>query len=81
MNDSRPCLGTVNFPGDPGASSGGPLQAIVTDKPEPCADRADSGSRKEWSMQEIKGIARVKFLPGKLEEWKRLTETRRCAGT
>ena len=25
-------------------------------------------------MQEIKGIARVKFLPGKLEEWKRLTE-------
>ena len=32
-------------------------------------------------MQEIKGIARVKFLPGKLEEWKRLTETRRCAGT
>lgn len=24
-------------------------------------------------MQEIKGIARVKFLPGKLEEWKRLT--------
>ena len=25
-------------------------------------------------MQEIKGIARVKFLPGKLAEWKRLTE-------
>jgi quinol monooxygenase YgiN len=25
-------------------------------------------------MQEIKGIARVKFHPGKLEEWKRLTE-------
>jgi hypothetical protein len=25
-------------------------------------------------MQEIKGIARVKFLPGKLGEWKRLTE-------
>ena len=25
-------------------------------------------------MNEIKGIARVKFLPGKLEEWKRLTE-------
>ena len=25
-------------------------------------------------MQEIKGIARVKFFPGKLEEWKRLTE-------
>jgi quinol monooxygenase YgiN len=25
-------------------------------------------------MLEIKGIARVKFLPGKLEEWKRLTE-------
>ena len=25
-------------------------------------------------MKEIKGIARVKFLPGKLEEWKRLTE-------
>lgn len=24
-------------------------------------------------MQEIKGIARVKFLPGKVEEWKRLT--------
>jgi hypothetical protein len=22
----------------------------------------------------IKGIARVKFLPGKVEEWKRLTE-------
>lgn len=25
-------------------------------------------------MNEIKGIARVKFLPGKLQEWKRLTE-------
>ena len=25
-------------------------------------------------MHEIKGIARVKFLPGKLEEWKRLTK-------
>ena len=25
-------------------------------------------------MKEIKGFARVKFLPGKLEEWKRLTE-------
>ena len=25
-------------------------------------------------MLEINGIARVKFLPGKLEEWKRLTE-------
>jgi quinol monooxygenase YgiN len=25
-------------------------------------------------MKEIKGIARVKFLPGKLEEWKLLTE-------
>ena len=24
-------------------------------------------------MNEIKGIARVKFLPGRLEEWKRLT--------
>jgi len=25
-------------------------------------------------LKEIKGLARVKFLPGKLEEWKRLTE-------
>ena len=25
-------------------------------------------------MDEIKGIARVKFHPGKLDEWKRLTE-------
>ena len=25
-------------------------------------------------MQEIKGIARVTFLPGKRDEWKRLTE-------
>jgi quinol monooxygenase YgiN len=25
-------------------------------------------------MEEIKGIARVRFRPGKLEEWKRLTE-------
>src|ERR687884_1727927 len=25
-------------------------------------------------MDEIKGIARVKFLPGKVEEWKRLSE-------
>jgi quinol monooxygenase YgiN len=25
-------------------------------------------------MQEIKGIARVKFRPGKVHEWKRLTE-------
>ena len=32
------------------------------------------GSRYDRSMDEIKGIARVKFLPGKLEEWKRLTE-------
>jgi hypothetical protein len=24
-------------------------------------------------IQEIKGIARAKFLPGKLEKWKRLT--------
>ena len=24
-------------------------------------------------MEEIKGIARVKFHPGKLDEWKRLT--------
>jgi quinol monooxygenase YgiN len=30
--------------------------------------------RKEPTMDEIKGIARVKFHPGKLEEWKRLTE-------
>jgi quinol monooxygenase YgiN len=28
----------------------------------------------EAEMQEIKGIARVKFHPGKVEEWKRLTE-------
>ncbi len=27
-----------------------------------------------FRMEEIKGIARVKFLPGKVEEWKRLTE-------
>ena len=27
----------------------------------------------EGTMKEIKGIARVKFLPGKVEEWKRLT--------
>src|SRR5437764_605491 len=26
------------------------------------------------AMEEIKGIARVKFHPGKVEEWKRLTE-------
>jgi len=25
-------------------------------------------------MDEIKGIARVRFFPGKLDEWKRLTE-------
>ena len=25
-------------------------------------------------MDEIKGIARVKFHPGKVEEWKRLSE-------
>jgi quinol monooxygenase YgiN len=25
-------------------------------------------------MDEIKGIARVRFFPGKIEEWKRLTE-------
>jgi hypothetical protein len=30
-------------------------------------------------MDEIKGIARVKFLPGKVEEWKRLTEQARRA--
>jgi hypothetical protein len=27
-------------------------------------------------MKEMKGIARVRFLPGKLEEWNRLTD--RC---
>lgn len=30
--------------------------------------------RTEAPMDEIKGIARVKFHPGKLEEWKQLTE-------
>jgi quinol monooxygenase YgiN len=30
-------------------------------------------NKKETSMDEIKGIARVKFHSGKLEEWKRLT--------
>ena len=30
--------------------------------------------RKGATMHEIKGIARVKFHPGKVEEWKRLTE-------
>jgi hypothetical protein len=30
-------------------------------------------------MKEIKGIARVKFIPGKLEKWKRLTEMKRAA--
>jgi len=29
---------------------------------------------KESAMEEIKGIARVKFHPGKVEEWKRLTQ-------
>ena len=29
-------------------------------------------------MHEIKGIARVNFLPGKVEEWKRLTEQAIC---
>src|SRR5258705_11206073 len=29
---------------------------------------------KGATMDEIKGIARVKFHPGKVEEWKRLTE-------
>jgi hypothetical protein len=27
-----------------------------------------------FQMNEIKGIARIKFFPGKVEEWKRLTE-------
>jgi quinol monooxygenase YgiN len=30
--------------------------------------------RKAATMDEIKGIARVKFHPGKVEEWKRLSE-------
>jgi quinol monooxygenase YgiN len=30
--------------------------------------------RKGATMDEIKGIARVKFHPGKVDEWKRLTE-------
>src|SRR5678815_870594 len=30
--------------------------------------------KRSDQLKEIKGIARVKFLPGKLEEWKRLTE-------
>jgi quinol monooxygenase YgiN len=29
---------------------------------------------KEQPLNEIKGIARVKFHPGKVDEWKRLTE-------
>src|SRR5678815_4866743 len=29
--------------------------------------------KRSDQLKEIKGIARVKFLPGKLEEWKRLT--------
>ena len=31
-------------------------------------------------MEEIKGIARVKFHPGKLEEWKRLRDVRSESG-
>jgi quinol monooxygenase YgiN len=40
------------------------------------AARAKLGQepRKGATMDEIKGIARVKFHPGKVEEWKRLTE-------
>jgi quinol monooxygenase YgiN len=34
----------------------------------------DPGTSKGDHMDEIKGIARVKFHPGKLEEWKPLTE-------
>ena len=34
----------------------------------------DNSLSLSGTMKEIKGIARVKFLPGKLEEWKRLTE-------
>jgi len=30
--------------------------------------------KKGVTVDEIKGIARVKFYPGKVEEWKRLTE-------
>src|SRR6188508_2977340 len=30
--------------------------------------------RKEATMDEIKGIARVKFRPGQVEEWKRLSK-------
>src|SRR5207244_12202040 len=34
----------------------------------------EPGASKGATMDEIKGIARVKFHPGKFEEWKRLTE-------
>ena len=32
------------------------------------------GTERLLTMDEIKGIARVKFHPGKVEEWKRLSE-------
>jgi quinol monooxygenase YgiN len=43
--------------------------------PNQAADKPLSRElRKGATMDEIKGIARVKFHPGKVEEWKRLTE-------
>ena len=35
---------------------------------------ASKGIKEGLTMDEIKGIARVKFHPGKVEEWKRLSE-------
>ena len=56
----------------------GPTSARVKPplKPVPHVDqfRLDSKFQTDLVNEEIKGIARVKFLPGKLEEWKRLTE-------
>lgn len=50
--------------------------------PDPCLVELERGNIRFGShtvdggcaMEEIKGIARVKITPGKLEEWKRLTE-------
>jgi quinol monooxygenase YgiN len=57
------------------AALGTEIAAWSTLGPEPSGSQTvEPGTLKGATMEEIKGIARVKFHPGKVEEWKRLSE-------
>src|SRR4029434_9959379 len=50
------------------------IAALATLGPQRSGSPTVEEISKGATMDEIKGIARVKFHPGKVEEWKRLTE-------